>query len=405
MTKNIPVPARDAALDLTRATLTLLVIAHHAVLAYHPYAPPAGAFTRTNMVWGAFPVVDAARAPGIDAFVLWTDSFFMAMMFLLAGLFVPSSLRRKGAVTFLCDRGWRLGVPFVISAMVLAPLAYLPAYLMRAAETGSPGFWTAWQGLGMWPAGPAWFLWLLFAFSVAAAALHAWAPRAFEKLAVLGARGLVSPVRTCVVFGAAAAVAYVVTTWFANPFGWSSWGPFTAQSARLPLYGLYFFVGCALGAGAPAVLGNWMTPAGPLARRWKTWSTVAGVVFFGFVVMLIMAMTKLGKGEDAPLVFNVTNVLYAATGVVTTFALLAWFARKERGHSAVADSLSRNAYGMYLVHYVFVTWLQLALLGVPLSGWVKATLVTTLAIAGSWLTASLVRRVIGVVREKRKPEI
>ena len=129
------------------------------------------------------------------------------------------------------------------------------------------------------------------------------------------------------------------------------------------------------------------------------------MVFFGFVVMLIMAMTKLGKGEDAPLVFNVTNVLYAATGVVTTFALLAWFARKERGHSSIADSLSRNAYGMYLVHYVFVTWLQLALLGVPLSGWVKATLVTTLAIAGSWLTASLVRRVIGVVREKRKPEI
>ena len=103
--------------------------------------------------------------------------------------------------------------------------------------------------------------------------------------------------------------------------------------------------------------------------------------------------------------FNVTNVLYAATGVVTTFALLAWFARKERGHSSIADSLSRNAYGMYLLHYVFVTWLQLALLGVPLSGWVKATLVTTLAIAGSWLTASLVRRVIGVVREKRKPEI
>ena len=76
--------------------------------------------------------------------------------------------------------------------------------------------------------------------------------------------------------------------------------------------------------------------------------------------------------------FNVTNVLYAATGVVTTFALLAWFARKERGHSSIADSLSRNAYGMYLLHYVFVTWLQLALLGVPLSGWVKATLVTTL---------------------------
>ncbi len=395
MTKNIPVPARDAALDLTRATLTLLVIAHHAVLAYHTYAPPAGAFTRANMVWGAFPVVDTARAPGIDALVLWNDSFFMAMMFLLAGLFVPSSLQRKGAGTFLCDRGWRLGVPFIVSAMVLAPLAYMPAYLTRAAETGNPGFWPAWQALGSWPAGPAWFLWVLFAFSVLAAALHAWVPRAFEKLAALGARGLVSPVRTCVVFSAVAAAAYVATTKVVNPFGWSSWGPFTAQSARLPLYALYFFLGCALGSGAPAVLGNWMTPAGPLAQRWKTWLAVAGVVFVGFVVMLIMALTKMGKGEDAPLVYFVTNVLFATTGVVTTFALLAWFARKEHGHSPIAASLARNAYGMYLVHYVIVTWVQFTLLGVELSGWVKAALVTVLAIAASWLAAALLRRVPG----------
>lgn len=398
MTKNIPVPARDAALDLTRATLTLLVIAHHAVLAYHTYAPPAGPFTRANMVWGAFPVVDAARAPGLDALVLWNDSFFMAMMFLLAGLFVPSSLHRKGAGTFLFDRGWRLGVPFIVSALVLAPLAYLPAYLVRAAETGNPGFWQAWKALGVWPAGPAWFLWVLLAFCLLAAALHAWTPRVFEKLAALGTRGLVSPVRTCVVFCAIAAAAYVATTKVVNPFGWSSWGPFAVQSARLPLYVLYFFLGCALGSGAPAVLGNWMTPSGPLARRWKTWLTVAGVVFVGFVVMLILAMAKMGKGEPAPIVYFATNVLFATTGVVTTFALLAWFARKERGRSPVAASLSRNAYGMYLVHYVIVTWLQFALLGANLSGWVKATLVTTLAIAASWLVASLVRRVPGVGR-------
>lgn len=398
MTKNLPVPARDAALDLTRATLTLLVIAHHAALAYHPYAPPAGAFTRANMIWGAFPVVDAARAPGIDGLVLWNDTFFMAMMFLLAGLFVPSCLRRKGAGTFLRDRGWRLGLPFIVSAAVLAPLAYLPAYLTRAGATGNPGFWQAWLALDHWPAGPAWFLWVLLAFSALAAAMHAWAPRALEKLASPGAWGLASPVRTCLVFCAAAAAAYVAATRVVSPFTWSSWGPFTVQPSRLPLYALYFLLGCALGAGAPTVLGNWMTPAGPLARRWKTWQAVAGVVFVGFVGMLIMALTKMGKGEDAPLVYLVTNVLFATTGVVTTFALLAWFARKERGQSAIAASLTRSAYGMYLVHYVIVTWLQFALLGVGWPGWVKAVLVTALAIAGSWLATALWRRVPGAGR-------
>jgi hypothetical protein len=32
-------------------------------------------------------------------------------------------------------------------------------------------------------------------------------------------------------------------------------------------------------------------------------------------------------------------------------------------HSRSLDSLSESAYGMYLVHYVFVVWLQYLLLG------------------------------------------
>ena len=39
------------------------------------------------------------------------------------------------------------------------------------------------------------------------------------------------------------------------------------------------------------------------------------------------------------------------------------------------DSLRGNAYGIYLVHYAFVTWLQYALLHAPLAAMVKAALV------------------------------
>ena len=39
------------------------------------------------------------------------------------------------------------------------------------------------------------------------------------------------------------------------------------------------------------------------------------------------------------------------------------------------DSLSANAYGMYLVHYVFVVWLQFALLDVALFAVGKAAIV------------------------------
>lgn len=391
-------PARDAALDLARATLTLLVIAHHAVLAYHRYAPPAGPFTRENMIWGAFPVIDAARAPVVDGLTLWNDSFFMAMMFLLAGLFVPASLARKGAGRFVRDRVMRLGVPFVVSAAVLAPLAYLPAYLLRAEATGNPGFWPAWRALGIWPAGPAWFLWVLLAFSAVAAMAWKVAPRAAEKLAAFGAWCRARPSRACVVLGMAAVIAYLPTLKWVSAFSWFTWGPFTVQTGRIALYGVYFLFGCALGAGGRGLSDVWMTSRGPLAQRWKTWASVAGGVFVAFAAALIAFFIGLGKGQPQPLIAFVTTILFAVTGVTTTFAMLACFAHYGHRTGALTASLTRNAFGMYLVHYAIVTWLQFALLGLAWPGIVKAMLVTLLAIGASWVATILLRRLPGVSR-------
>lgn len=391
-------PERDDALDLTRASITLLVIAHHAVLAYHRYAPPAGPFTRANLIWGAFPVVDTARAPGLDAFTLWNDSFFMAMMFLLSGLFVPRSLARKGAGRFLRDRGLRLGLPFIIGAAVLAPLAYLPAYLERAAATGSPEFWKAWLGLGVWPSGPVWFLWVLLAFGAVATALYSLVPRATERLAGLGSWLRERPLRACLALGVTATAAYWIATQWVSGFDWLMWGPFNVQTARLGLYAVYFFFGCALGAGDGGIAGDWMARHGPLARRWRTWQAVAGVIFVAFAVALVAWLMNAGKGVRSPLLDVAATVLFAVTGVATTFAMLAFFARWGHRRNAVTASLARNAYAMYIVHYGIVTWLQYLLLGAAWPGLVKAALVTALAIGTSWGAAILLRRMPGVAR-------
>src|SRR5215467_13007348 len=45
---------------------------------------------------------------------MFNDTFFMALMFLLSGLFVWPSLERKGSARFLRDRTLRLGVPFAV---------------------------------------------------------------------------------------------------------------------------------------------------------------------------------------------------------------------------------------------------------------------------------------------------
>jgi hypothetical protein len=51
------------------------------------------------------------------------------------------------------------------------------------------------------------------------------------------------------------------------------------------------------------------------------------------------------------------------------------------------------AYGLYLVHYVFVVWLQYALLTMTLFAAIKAAIVFAGALALSWLTILTSRRI------------
>ena len=53
----------------------------------------------------------------------------------------------------------------------------------------------------------------------------------------------------------------------------------------------------------------------------------------------------------------------------------------------VADSLSANAYGIYLIHYLFVIWLQYALLGISMPAFAKAATVFIAALVMSWMVS------------------
>ena len=77
---------------------------------------------------------------GFDGVVLFTDSFFMSAMFFLSGLFVWPSLQRKGIGWFLRDRWWRLGLPFIVAALILMPVAYY-AVELRQQDISFAAFW------------------------------------------------------------------------------------------------------------------------------------------------------------------------------------------------------------------------------------------------------------------------
>jgi len=77
---------------------------------------------------------------------------------------------------------------------------------------------------------------------------------------------------------------------------------------------------------------------------------------------------------------------------------LALFVRFVKKSRRVFNSLRDNAYGIYLVHYAFVSWLQYALLKSQLSGFAKLTIVLSLAIVLSWITTAALRRIPACAR-------
>jgi peptidoglycan/LPS O-acetylase OafA/YrhL len=81
------------------------------------------------------------------------------------------------------------------------------------------------------------------------------------------------------------------------------------------------------------------------------------------------------------LLSDLTLVLCCGT---ISFAFIALFRRFAIAHYPVFDSLSASSYGMYLIHYPVVVWLQFALLAVELGPIAKGSMVFVGAVALNW---------------------
>src|ERR1700744_5449168 len=164
---------RFTAFDRARTFIVLLVLLYHSVANYI-YFGDGG---------------DRMRWLGFDLVALFTDGFFMACMFLISGLFVWGSLTREGSAVFLRGHAWRLGGPYLLSVFLLVPIAYSPTFLHYhwpgTTDFNFFHFWWHTLTVGPWPSGPAWFLWVLLALDVMAAAVWLVAPRMIEALGSL----------------------------------------------------------------------------------------------------------------------------------------------------------------------------------------------------------------------------
>jgi hypothetical protein len=95
---------------------------------------------------------------------------------------------------------------------------------------------------------------------------------------------------------------------------------------------------------------------------------------------------------------TIGGVSFVLASAASSFAFLALFARFARSRVKAFDSLRDNAYGMYLLHYPFASWIPFALLHAPLSGLPKGSLSFLGTLALSWGVTAGLRRIPAVAR-------
>jgi hypothetical protein len=379
---------RIVPLDHARTFITLLVVLHHSVLNY-TYFGNADA--------------DRMRWLGFDLVVLFNDSFFMACMFFISGLFVRDSVARRRPTNYLGRRAWRLGVPFLFSIFILMPIAYYPTFL-RYHLPGTTDFnffhfWWHTLTVGPWPSGSAWFLWVLLVLDATAALLWAIAHRAIEALGrvIYALRD-----RPMTAFAGFLVFSIIIYLPMRLIFGDSAWlvpghYPLPIQTSRILLYAGYFFIG--IGVGEVSLRSGVIAENGALVKRWLVWLGCA-FVSYGAILLLVYAHHNwVADFRSPPLWWHTAyGLAFAMFSTAMTFTVPAVFLRFGRSSFWLLDAMQPSAYGIYLLHFIPLIWLQYVVYDPAFPAFVKFAIVFTGTLSISWALTAVLRKIPVVAR-------
>jgi hypothetical protein len=366
---------RNAALDRARTFLTLVVLLHHAVIPYTHFGH-----------------TDPRSWIGFDTVVLATDSFFMAMFFFLSGLFTWPGIGRKAPHVFLRDRLLRLGLPFAIAAVTLIPIAYYAVELRLHPGTTFAAFWWKTVTVGPWPSGPLWFIWVLLVFDLTASLLYRISATLVDPINRMSLKGFDRPAVFYGFLVAVTAIGYIPLLVYFGANRWFEFGPFSVQASRLLLYAFYFFVG--VGVGAANFNRGILSEDGGLPKGRWLWLIATLVPYVLMWVMIAIKREILGNPNTLPdwyqAVYGLFYVLFSAAILLT---ILAFFLHSKAPGPNLLDRMQADAYGIFLVHYPIVLWLQYWMFDFDWPAIVKATIAFVLTVILSWAATAALRKI------------
>jgi fucose 4-O-acetylase-like acetyltransferase len=348
-------------LDNLKTLLIAGIIAGHAIMGYATF----GSWTYQDVKEVTVsPVTEVVLAVAVLSL---GGLFLMALFFLISGLLTQDSLTRKGPSRFVSDRLLRLGVPYAVYTLLLWPLleyALLEPILHRGRY---------WDNDPVLDNGPMWFVGVLLLFSLGLVVWRQVRPRPLPSNEPLQGGLLV-----------VLAIMVGVSTFVVRIFFFVN----SNQLANLHLWAWPEYV-VMFGLGVVAAGRGWLRPVPrAIARR-------CGIAMAAAIVVLVVAVLTadpLGLAEDAYYGgWRLTGLLAALTEGVIAVAAPIWvlsFAQRHlNGTGGLRRAMARSSYGAFILQGPVLIGLALLLRPIDLSGDVKALLVATMGIAGSFALA------------------
>ena len=167
--------------------------------------------------------------------------------------------------------------------------------------------------------------------------------------------------------------------------------PLPIQTSRILLYAGYFFAG--VGVGAAGLSAGLLAENGALAKRWRVWLGFALACYGAILLLVYTHHSGLIDLNSPPLWWHTAyGLAFAMFSAAMTFTVLAVFLRFDRSSFRLLDAMRPQAYGIYLLHFIPLIWLQYAVYDPAFPAFVKFAIVFTGTLSISWALTVLLRK-------------
>ena len=372
-------PSRLAWIDHLRTGMIVLVVNMHACVTYSHVGD-----------WYMMSEPEPAMAAKVP-FIVWQSmlqSFFMGLLFFLAGYFAASSLARRGPGGFARERLFRLGLPALLYMLVIHPFILLGLNPWDH-DFGPPAAWYAhYLASGRWvgSSGPLWFAVALLLFCLALAATTRLRPPAPV---------MPSPVRPAPsagflwVFGLALGLGTFAVR-ILQPIGTNI---LNLQLCFFVQYLAWF------AAGLHAARHGWLLPLAASRRaRMAGWLGLIG----GPIALLTLLAVGLPHAPKDAFLGGLhwpslgLSVWEQLTGLGLALGALALFSKKLSADTPAWRWLGDRSFAVYVLHAPVLVALAMLFRKLPYHLYGLVALLTLAGLAISYALADLARRIPGL---------